>query len=175
MAAHVAVILLGSNLEPARHLGAAIESLERCGRVTEVSSTWVSPAAGRPELPEFHNVAVALETELGPLELRGALRRIEAALGRVRDGADKFGSRTIDLDIVLYDDLVDPIGPPVLPDPDLLRFAHAIVPVAELDPSRPHPSSHERLGALADRLAPGWRSGPNGRGTGSASPRRWSG
>jgi 2-amino-4-hydroxy-6-hydroxymethyldihydropteridine diphosphokinase len=93
--------------------------------------------------------------------LRTKLRRIEDELGRVR-GSDRFGSRTIDLDVVVYDERIDPTGPPVLPDPDLLRFAHAIVPVAELDPTRAHPETGDSLGAIADRLAPGWREGSSG-------------
>ncbi len=156
-----AILLLGSNLDPERHLPAAISRLAEVGTVRAASSTWVSPAADRPQLPDFHNAAVALDTTLEPAALRTELRRIEDELGRVR-GSDRFGSRTIDLDVVVYDERIDPAGPPVLPDPDLLRFAHAIVPVAELDPTRAHPETGDSLGAIADRLAPGWREGSSG-------------
>lgn len=161
MARNSAVVLLGSNIEPQQHLRAALEPLQGCGALVALSSIWVSPAAGRPELPDFHNAAVELGTELEAPELRQRLRAIEDDLGRVRHN-DRFASRTIDLDLVLFGERVEPAGPPVLPDPDLLCFAHAIIPVAELDPTRLLPGTTETLGEIADRLAPGWRDGAGG-------------
>ena len=116
-----------------------------------MSRAYQSPAAGPPGQPDFVNVAVALETDLPPQSLRDHLRAIEAALGRVR-GENRYAPRPIDLDLVLYEDLVGDFGGLTLPDPDLLKRPYLAVTVAELDPTALHPVSHESLSHLAGRL-----------------------
>lgn len=96
---------------------------------------------------------MSIETEIAPEDLRSLLRRIEGVLGRVRS-EDKYAARPIDLDLVLYDDLVIDGSNLRLPDPDLLTRAYLAVTVAELSPERRHPLTGETLAAIAGRLAP---------------------
>jgi 2-amino-4-hydroxy-6-hydroxymethyldihydropteridine diphosphokinase len=118
------------------------------------SGVYASPAVGPPGQPDFLNAAAVIETDLAPLDLRRRLRQIEAALGRARP-SDRYAPRTIDLDIVLYDDLVLDAPPLRIPDPDLLERAYLATAVSELDPTFPHPETGEPLAALAARLAEG--------------------
>lgn len=113
---------------------------------------YTSPAFGPPGQPDFLNAAALVETELPPLAVRDRLREIESALGRVRT-SDRYAPRPIDLDLILFDDLVIDTPPLRLPDPDLLERAYLAVTAAELDPTLPHPETGEPLGALAGRLA----------------------
>ncbi|OUC09547.1 hypothetical protein RY27_02185, partial [Litorilinea aerophila] len=106
---------------------------------------------GRPSgQPNFHNVALRVETELGYQQLRQRLREVEARLGRVRT-EDKFAPRPIDLDIVWY--APDDGGPPVV-DPDLARYAHVVLPLAEIAPDWQDPTTGHSLQELAARFRP---------------------
>jgi len=122
------------------------------GRVTGVSRVYASPAVGPPGQPGFLNAAVLIETEIAPEELRWRLRRIESDLGRVRSD-DKYAARPIDLDLVLYDDLVVDVATLRLPDPELLTRGYLAVTVAELSPERRHPLTGETMATIAGRLA----------------------
>ena len=121
------------------------------GGVLGVSRAYQSPAAGPAGQPDFVNAAVLLETDLAPELLRTRLRRVEAELGRRRT-ADRFAPRPIDLDTVLYDDLVVETPEYTLPDPELLHRPYLAAIVAELDPAALHPVTKERLRDLAARL-----------------------
>ncbi|HEX4953641.1 MAG TPA: 2-amino-4-hydroxy-6-hydroxymethyldihydropteridine diphosphokinase [Thermoanaerobaculia bacterium] len=146
---------LGSNVRPEVHLPAAAASLAGRSCLLAVSRIYETPAVGAPDAPAFWNAAALIDTDLAPLALKlELLRPLEAEAGRVRT-ADRNAPRTLDLDLVLYGDLVlaDLERGLVIPDPDLLRFAHVALPVAELDPDRPHPQTGEPLGEIARRLA----------------------
>lgn len=126
------------------------------GLILAVSRVYQSAAEGPAGQPDFVNAAVLVETALTPVELRERLRQIESELGRVRV-ADKYAPRPIDLDLVLYDEVIRE-GPQVrLPDPDLLVRPYLAVTVAELDPRARHPVTREPLSGLASRLADGAR------------------
>ena len=131
-----AYIGLGANLGPREAtLLRAVERLaaEEGVRVLELSSLRDTEPVGVTEQPEFLNGAVAIETTLSPRELLDALLRIERELGRVRDG-ERFGPRTIDLDLLVYgDEVVDEAGLEV-PHPRLHERKFALEPLAELDP-----------------------------------------
>jgi 2-amino-4-hydroxy-6-hydroxymethyldihydropteridine diphosphokinase len=114
-----------------------------------VSLAYQSKPTGDRDQPEFLNAAVLLSVSEEPAKLRTLLREIETSLGRVRT-EDKYASRTLDLDLVLLGDRVDPKFP--LPDPDILTQEHLAVPLAELDPDFCHPITREALGAIATRL-----------------------
>lgn len=150
-------VLLGSNINKERNLPEAIRLLSFLCRVTAVSSIYESIPVGLREQPNFLNAALILETTLSAAELKaGPLSEIERQLKRERL-SDKNAPRTIDLDIVLFNDEVfdypGPDGRPRhIPDPDLLRFPHAIVPTAELAPHMPHPETGEPLQTIATRL-----------------------
>lgn len=156
-------VLLGSNIEKEKNLPTAVSLLRQQCRVVAVSAVYESEPVGLREQPNFWNTAVWLETPLSPPELREqVLYPIEQQLHRQRT-ADKNAPRTIDLDIILFNDQViqDALHP--IPDPDLLRFAHVAVPVAELAPTMPHPQTGEPLATIAHRFlnnstgSPIWR------------------
>lgn len=145
------VVLLGSNVRPEPSLEAAVAELARAARVAAVSSVWRSAAIGAPGTPDFLNAAVALDTELSPLELRErVLRPIEARLGRSR-GPDRNAPRTIDLDLVLFGERRgrDPSSGIVFPDPEIALLPHLAVPVAELEPERVLPDTSAPLREIA--------------------------
>jgi 2-amino-4-hydroxy-6-hydroxymethyldihydropteridine diphosphokinase len=149
---HEVFILLGANIEPHRNLTVAVGMLAAALEVRAVSRVYQSPAVARPEQPPFLNSAVLARTEHSPAALRDeVLRPIETALGRVRT-ADRHAPRTIDLDIVMYDQLVTQ-APLVLPDPDIERYAHVALPLADLAPDFVHPLSGHTLAEIAARFA----------------------
>jgi 2-amino-4-hydroxy-6-hydroxymethyldihydropteridine diphosphokinase len=149
-----AYLVLGSNIDPARNLPRAVALLAKAGHIRAASSVYETAPVGRSDQAPFLNAAVLLETRLTPAVLKGdIILRLEERLGRVRDPADRNAPRTIDVDIVLWNDLVGEIlGRPV-PDPDILRHAHVAVPLAEIAPDLIHPANSERLADIAHRLA----------------------
>lgn len=97
---------LGSNLEqPLQQLRAALAALAELPqtRLDGVSSFYASDPLGPPDQPRYVNAVAALDTELAPLQLLDALQRIEQRQGRVRK-AQRWGPRTLDLDILLFGD-----------------------------------------------------------------------
>lgn len=159
-------LILGSNIDKERNLPEAMRLLREKATVVAVSGVYETAPVGLVEQPLFWNTAVLIHTPLSPAEIKvDILSPIERQLKRVRQ-ADKNAPRTIDLDIVLFNDVVQDYDPGdgrfrPIPDPDLLKFAHVAVPVAELTPNLPHPVTGEPLQAIARRLvqeqqAAGW-------------------
>lgn len=129
----------------------ATERLAALGRIAGVSNVYASPAEGPAGQPDFLNAAVLIETDLDPESVRDRLRAIEAHLGRVRT-SDRFAPRPIDLDLVLYDDLVLDDPPLRVPDPDLLERGYLALTISELAPDFIHPEIGETLAAIAASL-----------------------
>lgn len=151
------VIALGSNIEKERNLPRAIALLREMSVVTAVSPIYETEPVGLLNQPNFWNTAVLLQTDLTASQIKQQIiGSIETKLKRVRQ-ADKNAPRTIDADIVLFNDAVfeydggDGRSRPI-PDPDLAKFPHVAVPVADLLPGFPHPETGELLGKLAGRL-----------------------
>jgi len=154
---HHVTVILGSNIDREHNIPAAVRLLAEGTTVLDISTVYETSAVGSHGQPGYFNAVVLLETALSPAELKdGLLADIEQHLGRRRT-ADKFAPRTIDLDIVTYDDgssdYIPADGRPRhLPDSDLLRYPHIAVPVAELLPDQRHPETGETFGAIAGRL-----------------------
>ncbi len=147
-----AYLSLGSNLDKEHNLPAAVGLLAAHGRVLAVSSVYETAPIGNPDDPSFFNAAVALETALQPAELKQqVLARIEQQLGRLRS-ADPNAPRTIDVDISLFDDAILDLGKRHIPDPEIVRFPHIAVPLADLAPDFRHPETGETLAQIADRV-----------------------
>lgn len=128
---------LGSNVEPEHHLRAALSELRSMFGDIVVSPAYRSKAVGF-DGPAFINLAVGMTTNLAPLALNDALHAIEDRHGRRRD-VPRFSSRTLDIDIVLYDDLVLG-GPGHLQIPrDELRHAFVLRPLADIAGDVVHP------------------------------------
>jgi len=148
-----AFISIGSNISPEKHLLLAAQRLHELGRLLRISNVYQNPPVGRPEQTDFLNVAALVETNLSPLQIRILLRRIEAALGRIRS-EDKYAPRTMDLDLCLLGNVIINTAEMTLPDPDLLTRGHLAIPLAELDPDFVHPITGESLQEIANRLNP---------------------
>jgi 2-amino-4-hydroxy-6-hydroxymethyldihydropteridine diphosphokinase len=152
VAEHRAWLLLGSNIDPETHLAEAVERLARRAALLAVSSAWQSPPADSSDQPDYLNAAVLLRTDLSPEELlTGVIAPIERELGRRRT-ADKFAPRTIDIDLALFDDLSGVLGGKTVPHPDILRYGHFALPLAEISPDQSHPVTGESLQTIASRL-----------------------
>ena len=127
-----AYLSLGSNVEPERHLRAAIDALRtRFGDVV-VSPVYRVPAVGF-DGPAFLNAAAIIDSDLDPFALTRWLHGIENAHGRIRSHV-KNSSRTLDMDIIFFDDLVlDMPGGLQLPRPEL-RHAFVLKPLVDIAP-----------------------------------------
>ncbi len=141
-----ALLSLGSNLEPkANLLSAANDLRERFGPIL-LSPIYRNGAVGF-DGPDFLNAAAVIDTALDPLALDAWLHALEDAHGRDRSGA-RFGNRTLDIDIVLFDDLVlEGAGHLQIPRDDL-RHAFVLKPLVDLVPDYVEPRSGLTLGAL---------------------------
>ena len=121
-----AFLALGSNIEPARNIERALARLKEQTRLLAFSTVWRSAPQERPEQDDYYNCVALIETALPPDELKNrVLRGIETELGRLRT-EDRYAPRTVDLDLILYDDLVLQTDDLVLPDPDIAP-QHAIL------------------------------------------------
>ncbi len=148
-------VALGSNIAPEYHLARAVQRLAMSCELLGVSSVYRTPPQGFADQADFLNLAVMLRTPLGPADFkRQVLDTIERELGRQRDPHNKNAPRTIDLDIVLWGDAVLEYGdkPWRIPDPDILRFAHVALPLAELAPDQLHPVERTPLREIAARF-----------------------
>ena len=132
-----AYIGLGSNLQdPLAQLRRATSALADLPgtRLTATSSVYRSRAVGPGEQPDYLNAAAALDTELEPLALLHALQAIENAQGRERE--ERWGARTLDLDLLVYDDLVLDTPELTLPHPRIAERDFVLYPLAEISDTR---------------------------------------
>ena len=128
---------LGSNVDAKRHIKVAVHTLIQQFGDAEISPIYESKAVGF-DGDNFINLVARIQTELKPMELRHYLRTLEDAHGRARD-VPKWSDRTLDIDILLYDDLVTNNEKLKLPRPEILHFAHVLKPLADIAPDLRHP------------------------------------
>lgn len=126
---------LGSNLgDRLGNLQAAVDALGREPgiRVVASSRVWETAPVGGPPQPDYLNAVLRVETDGSARDLLEAAQRVEAALGRVR--AERWGARTIDVDVLLFGD--ERIDEPdlIVPHPRFAERAFVVVPLLELDP-----------------------------------------
>lgn len=152
MRRHLAWIGLGSNLDaPRRHVETALEELDRlplCRRLHH-SRLYRSRPVGPADQPDFINAVALVATRLSPLALLDQLQALEQRHGRVR--ARRWGPRTLDLDLLLFDDRQLSTPRLTLPHPEMVRRAFVLVPLAELAPGMRLPDGR-RVDALAETL-----------------------
>jgi 2-amino-4-hydroxy-6-hydroxymethyldihydropteridine diphosphokinase len=137
------VVGLGANLgDRLATLVSAVHSLESAGRLTAVSKLYETAPIGPPQ-PGYLNAAARLETTLEPRRLLETLLDVERRHGRVR--GEKWGPRTLDLDILWVADLVVREPALTVPHPHLHERLFALLPLLDVAPGATHPETSEPL------------------------------
>lgn len=143
---------IGSNLDPARHVRDALRAMAARRLLHSTSPTYWSDPVGIPGAPPFLNLVVGLRWSGNIDALKTDLDAIERAHGRTQRG---WCSRTLDADILLTASPRQQTyrgGTKRVPHPDIGRYAHVAVPLADLVGDRPHPDTGEGIAAIAARL-----------------------
>ena len=151
---HRAYLGLGSNLgDKETYLNQAVKALDetRGCQVEKVSSYLVTEPYGGVEQDDFLNACLCLKTYLSPEELLKRLHEIEQDAHRER--SIRWGPRTLDLDILLYDDLILETEELILPHMDMENREFVLKPLSEIAPNLRHPILHKTMRQLADQLA----------------------
>jgi 2-amino-4-hydroxy-6-hydroxymethyldihydropteridine diphosphokinase len=159
----LAFIALGANLPspagpPDATLAAVLPLLAANGRIAARSSLYSTAPVGSPpdftDQPRFLNAVIALDTDLTPRIVLDALLSIERHFGRDRSTAPPNGPRTLDLDLLLYGDLVLSEFDLEIPHPRLAQRAFVLVPLVEIAPNTVDPRSGLTASELLANLAP---------------------
>ena len=130
---------LGSNVDPEDNLRLGIRELRnRFGELT-LSAVYENAAVGF-DGPDFLNLVVGLVTEQSALAVHEQIEIIHRMAGRTR-GEDKFSSRPLDIDLLLYGDQVHDAPPLRIPRSDILEYAFVLRPLTELAPDLVHPQT----------------------------------
>ncbi|MBF0447541.1 MAG: 2-amino-4-hydroxy-6-hydroxymethyldihydropteridine diphosphokinase [Magnetococcales bacterium] len=156
------LIAFGANIDPLNNLFQGLTHLHRLVKLEAVSTVWRTDPLPDPKQTEAYdlgdrylNGAVLTWCQIPPLELRLALKKIEADCHRVRS-PNRFAPRSLDLDIALIGGQVLNHPELTLPDPDIVHRSFLALPLAELMPELIHPSEKKSLA----QLAAGFPSGP---------------
>jgi len=144
-----AVLLLGSNLgNRMLYINTALHRLEEesVGKIILKSSVYETSPWGFTDQPDFLNQVAVIETSLKPMELLKKLKKIEKELGRTTSG--KWQQRTIDIDILFYDEIIFESGDLIIPHPFLHKRKFTLVPLVEIMPDFVHPALKKKMTEL---------------------------
>jgi 2-amino-4-hydroxy-6-hydroxymethyldihydropteridine diphosphokinase len=148
---HDVYVVAGSNIDPVRRLKEALACLQADFGPLRVSPAYRNKTVGFAG-EDFVNLAIGFTTDKSPAQVIERLQAAEARCGRPRD-APKWAARAMDLDIVLYGDLVRDEPGLTLPRPDLVRRAYMLKPMADIAPDVVHPTLGRRLAELWQQSA----------------------
>ncbi|OOZ39692.1 2-amino-4-hydroxy-6-hydroxymethyldihydropteridine diphosphokinase [Solemya pervernicosa gill symbiont] len=139
-------VSLGSNIEREQRIRAAVSEMARCFGELTLSRVYESEAVGF-EGDLFYNSVVGFDTDMTVEAVAETLDRIEQEQGRLR-GSKRFAPRTLDLDLLLYDDLVVNEPGMQLPRGEINDYAFVLLPLSEIAPDLRHPVSKQRYADL---------------------------
>ena len=144
------VIGLGANLgDRLQSLRSAVEELADLGEIRAISALYESKAVGPPQ-PDYYNAAVSLATDRDPFDLLEALHRIEQKHGRLR--RERWGPRTLDLDILWAGEVVVDTDRLRVPHPELAQRPFALDPLLDVAADANEPNGGDRYRAIRARL-----------------------
>jgi 2-amino-4-hydroxy-6-hydroxymethyldihydropteridine diphosphokinase len=149
-----ALVGVGSNVDPEKNILAALPEIESRVQVLDASRFYRNPAIApdRRERPPFVNGVLKIRTGLTPSDLKyGVLRNVERRVQRSRTG-DRYGPRTLDLDLLVYGDLEVESDGITLPDPDISVQPFWVVSLAELVPEMCPPNTSLSMKELVRTL-----------------------
>ena len=138
-------VSIGSNIDREQNIDAALRALAADYGELQQSSVYESDAVGFDSAP-FYNLVVGFRTADAPCAVQERLHAIENRQGRLRTAA--LSARTLDLDLLLYDDRVMNEGKLVLPRTDIDRYAFVLAPLAEIAGSVTHPVTGTRYAEM---------------------------
>ncbi len=139
-------VAAGGNIAPQEKLPQALRGLREAFGELLVSPRYANAAVGF-DGEDFHNVVVGFDTDLDLSAVLARLHAIEADCGRARE-APKWAPRAMDLDVLLFGDLVGDYPGAVLPRPDLLKRAYMLGPLADIAPQLRHPLAGRTIADL---------------------------
>jgi 2-amino-4-hydroxy-6-hydroxymethyldihydropteridine diphosphokinase len=137
---------IGSNINRERNIASALQELRNLFGKLRLSSVYETEAVGF-DGPPFYNLTILFHSDEPVHQIAKILREIEIRHGRTHKCA-KFSGRTLDLDILLYGDLVLKEGKLQIPRDDIIRYAFVLEPLAEIAPDQRHPVTHEKFSVL---------------------------
>jgi 2-amino-4-hydroxy-6-hydroxymethyldihydropteridine diphosphokinase len=143
-------ISVGSNIDKNKNILASLQALEDYFGKLTVSSIYESEPVGFSG-DTFYNLVVGFDSDLEVKEVAKQLRQIELDNGRTRD-CQKFSARTLDLDLILYGDLIVNDGRLQIPRDEIERYAFVLEPLAEIAPTLKHPVSHTSYAELWEKF-----------------------
>lgn len=155
---NIAYISIGSNIgDRLHHLTEAVRELHSHEKVevTKVSSIYETAPVGYTDQADFLNLAICVKTSLNPYELLAACQAIENGLGRVREV--RWGPRTVDLDILLYNNDNIEAENLIVPHPRMGERAFVLVPLLEIAPAIGHPVTGIRFEIPKDEGVWRWK------------------
>lgn len=134
---------LGSNVEPQRHLRLGIRELSRRFGNLELSNVYRSGSVGF-DGEDFLNLVVGLEADCSPEDIHRAIEEMHVMANRQRRET-RYSPRTLDVDILMYGDLVISDGPIRIPRSDILKYSFVLGPLAEIAPNLQHPETGKSI------------------------------
>lgn len=141
-------VSIGSNIEREKHVRAAVQALHEQFGSLIVSPVYETQAEGFDGNP-FYNLVIGFDADMTPAALHARLREIEEANGRTR-GADKFSSRTLDIDALTYAERITDEGGKHLPRDEIMRYAFVLKPLADVAGEQVHPECRRTYSDLWD-------------------------
>jgi 2-amino-4-hydroxy-6-hydroxymethyldihydropteridine diphosphokinase len=152
-------LLLGGNLgDRIQHISTALNRIQQTvGEIKLQSSVYETKAWGVEQQPDFLNLALVVNTELSPVDVLNRTQQIEKELGRSRTEEERWGARTMDIDIIFYDDQIMETERLQIPHPLMSQRKFVLLPLFEISPDFIHPVVKQSIKTLylscSDRLA----------------------